>query len=275
MSKKGPRRQKKGKKPGKKKVAPKAGHKLAGFGKRKISLGAGRKKEDVVPSGILGFDELVEGGFERNSMVLVGGDSGTGKTIFCTQYLYPGPRQFHEPGLLLSFSEPKVMLYKQAAKFKWNLDALEKQGLFSFEMMAPQNMAEIVKEGGGRVFDLIDSLHVKRMVLDSISSYALLFESDYKRMEAMLALFSLLRGLSCTTLIILQKPMAPHGFDRTREEFLTDGVVHLYNLPISGARQRAIEAFNMRNLKTSNKVCAFEIGGQGITVFPEQQVVFQ
>ena len=220
MSKKGPRRQKKGKKPGKKKVAPKAGHKLAGFGKRKISLGAGRKKEDVVPSGILGFDELVEGGFERNSM-------------------------------------------------------LEKQGLFSFEMMAPQNMAEIVKEGGGRVFDLIDSLHVKRMVLDSISSYALLFESDYKRMEAMLDLFSLLRGLSCTTLIILQKPMAPHGFDRTREEFLTDGVVHLYNLPISGARQRAIEVFKMRNLKTSNKVCAFEIGGQGITVFPEQQVVFQ
>ncbi len=46
--------------------------------------GAGKQRVIArVPTGIPGFDSLVAGGFERNGIVLVGGDSGTGKTIFC------------------------------------------------------------------------------------------------------------------------------------------------------------------------------------------------
>jgi KaiC/GvpD/RAD55 family RecA-like ATPase len=37
--------------------------------------------EDRVPTGIEGFDDLIEGGVPRGSLVLLAGDAGSGKTI--------------------------------------------------------------------------------------------------------------------------------------------------------------------------------------------------
>src|SRR3989338_7073254 len=48
------------------------------------------KKEDTnkrVPTGIKKFDKLIEGGFEYDSVNLVAGGSGSGKTIFAMQFL--------------------------------------------------------------------------------------------------------------------------------------------------------------------------------------------
>ena len=43
-----------------------------------------------IPSGIKNFDRLVEGGFEENSVNLVVGGSGSGKSIFAIQFLIEG-----------------------------------------------------------------------------------------------------------------------------------------------------------------------------------------
>jgi archaellum biogenesis ATPase FlaH len=43
-----------------------------------------------VATKIKGFDQLVEGGFPKGSSIMVRGSTGTGKTIFCLQYLYQG-----------------------------------------------------------------------------------------------------------------------------------------------------------------------------------------
>lgn len=48
-----------------------------------------------VSSGISGLDKLVEGGYPRNSVVLISGGPGTGKTTFALQYIYSGARGFH------------------------------------------------------------------------------------------------------------------------------------------------------------------------------------
>jgi hypothetical protein len=37
---------------------------------------------DRVPTGIEGFDRLIEGGIPRGSLVLLAGNAGSGKTIF-------------------------------------------------------------------------------------------------------------------------------------------------------------------------------------------------
>ena len=52
-----------------------------------------------IPSGIPGLDEMVEGGFEKNSSVLVIGGGGSGKTIFGTQFLLEGIEKFNETGI--------------------------------------------------------------------------------------------------------------------------------------------------------------------------------
>ena len=45
-----------------------------------------------VATGIPGFDELVEGGLPEGRAFLVSGGTGTGKTIFATQFLINGAK---------------------------------------------------------------------------------------------------------------------------------------------------------------------------------------
>jgi KaiC/GvpD/RAD55 family RecA-like ATPase len=49
---------------------------------------------EKVPTGIPGFDQLVQGGFNKRSVNLIAGGPGCGKTIFCLQFLWEGITQF-------------------------------------------------------------------------------------------------------------------------------------------------------------------------------------
>ena len=39
-----------------------------------------------ISSGIPGLDKLIEGGFKKNSINLIAGEPGSGKTIFAVQF---------------------------------------------------------------------------------------------------------------------------------------------------------------------------------------------
>ncbi len=43
-----------------------------------------------VPSGIVGLDEVMEGGFRQHTVTVIVGASGTGKSTFAMQYLLQG-----------------------------------------------------------------------------------------------------------------------------------------------------------------------------------------
>jgi circadian clock protein KaiC len=45
---------------------------------------------DRIKTGIPGFDDIISGGIPRNSITLISGPPGAGKTILCLQYLYQG-----------------------------------------------------------------------------------------------------------------------------------------------------------------------------------------
>ncbi|MDK2948373.1 MAG: hypothetical protein PWQ63_1533, partial [Methanolobus sp.] len=45
-----------------------------------------------VNSGISGLDEMLRGGFFKGTANVVSGDSGTGKTIFGTQFIVEGAK---------------------------------------------------------------------------------------------------------------------------------------------------------------------------------------
>jgi circadian clock protein KaiC len=59
-------------------------------------------KNDRVPTGINGLDEMLNGGFLEGSAVLVRGAPGTGKTSLALQFLVSGATQYDEAGLLIN-----------------------------------------------------------------------------------------------------------------------------------------------------------------------------
>ena len=128
------------------------------------------------PSGIPGFDELTEGGYEIGSINLVAGPTGCGKTTFIMQFLNNGAVQYNEPGVLISFEEPKDGIYAHMLRFGWDFAALKQQGLFAIITYKPHEVKKLIDEGGGFIWDAINSIGAKRLVVDSLSSYSMLFE---------------------------------------------------------------------------------------------------
>lgn len=59
-----------------------------------------------IPSGIIGLDEVIEGGFRDNTVTVILGASGTGKSTFAMQYLLAGldNGDLRESNTLFSYS---------------------------------------------------------------------------------------------------------------------------------------------------------------------------
>jgi len=231
------------------------------------------KKADRVPSGIDGLDEMIEGGFERGSVILVCGDAGSGKTTMALQFLYNGATKYGEPGIFITFEESRKSVYKHALPYGWDLKKLEEKGVFAFVEYKPQQIAEIIKGGSSTVRDAIDSIGAKRIVIDSLTSYSLLFKTPCEAREASLALFNRLREWECTSMIV-SEIILQFGSRRGEAgvEFLSDSVLLLYYARQQDMKVRALEILKMRGTKHSDKICPFKFSERGIVVFPKDSV---
>ena len=59
-------------------------------------------------TGILGLDEILNGGLPKYALTLLAGTSGTGKTLLTFQWLFNGVKQ-GENGIYISVTEPLSM----------------------------------------------------------------------------------------------------------------------------------------------------------------------
>ena len=89
---------------------------------------------DRVITGIKGLDEMLGGGFLRETANLVEGAPRTGKTTLGMQFIYNGIMQANEPGIIITFEEFPRQYYHDAAAFGWDFQALEKKGLLKIIM---------------------------------------------------------------------------------------------------------------------------------------------
>ena len=87
-----------------------------------------KQKSNRVPTYIPNFDTLINGGFKKNSINLIVGGAGSGKTIFTLQFLVNGILKHNETGLYITFEEKKDEIYDNMSVFGWDLAKLEKQG---------------------------------------------------------------------------------------------------------------------------------------------------
>ena len=230
------------------------------------------QKIERTPTGIPGLDDVIEGGLKKDSITLVGGCAGSGKSIFAMQFLINGILKYNEPGVYVTFEEDKQEVYGDMLRFGWDFAELEKQEKFAFIRYTPEQVGKVLKTGGGIIRDIIGKINAKRIVIDSISAFTLLHKDELEKREACLDLFKILRRWKCTTLVVGQYYAAEERHESTAVEFEVDGIIWLYNIKKEDIRTRAVEVFKMRGTKHSAKIFPFEISDEGITIYPEQSV---
>lgn len=225
-----------------------------------------KKENERLSSGIQGFDKNIGNGFKKNSVNLVVGGSGSGKTIFSVQFLMAGLLE-GERVMYITFEEKKKEFYENMGKFGWDLESYEKKGKFFFLEYSPEKVQTMLEEGGGAIESIVLKYNISRIVIDSITSFALLFEQELKRREAALNLFSIIRNWKCTSLLTLEdeKPETEGGV-ASSIEFEADSIIVLYFVRRKIRRERFIEVLKMRGTKHSTEIHPFNITDKGISV---------
>src|SRR3989338_5597971 len=184
-------------------------------------------------TGIPGLDELIEGGFPEGSSILLSGAAGTGKSIFCLQYLYYGAKELGEPGVYITLEEGPHNLWWNMQRFKWDLLPLERDNLlkiYKFEPGDDENVtpAEQIK----RIVDKAKEIGAKRMVIDSISAFTYWYSEETKIRKVIYQLIEELHKINCTTILSCEVKGGKKDYSMFGvEEFLVDGLLMLYFFP--------------------------------------------
>ena len=97
-----------------------------------------------VPFGIAELDRLISGGVIKNSINLVAGSAGAGKSIFALQFLVNGIKKYGEPGVYITFEEKKKKTYEEMLEFGWDLAKLEKEGKFAYLEYTPEQVKKVL-----------------------------------------------------------------------------------------------------------------------------------
>src|SRR3990172_13244482 len=213
-----------------------------------------------VPSGVVGLDELIGGGFPRGTVVLVLGRPGTGKTILASQFLYKGFSQFAENGIFVSLDESKEHFLSEMLKFGWDFKKAEEEGKFFFIDATRLSRIAILKEKmlkeetsslRGKELQIdklieelqgkIKQINAKRVVLDTLASLFYRFLDPIERRTAGVDLIEALSDLGATVLVTTE--LSQLGLERklSDEEFLVHGVIMMQTLFSGGTTTRALQ----------------------------------
>lgn len=234
-------------------------------------------------TGVPGFDELLDHGIPKGSAVLVAGGAGSGKTIFCLQTLmYHASRG--EKCFYMSFEESEKRLIGHMKDFGWDPEKSIKQDKLKIQRLSPFDItrsveAMLAKEKGELLIDLEPvvlpgDFEPDFVVVDSLTAVASAFtgtESSYRLYIEQLFRFFEERG--STSFLITETKQSPEIYSTTGvEEFLADGVIVMHNIERGDIRENAIEILKMRGEKHQKKKVAMKITGEGIIVYPSQDV---
>jgi circadian clock protein KaiC len=237
----------------------------------KSSSGSPKIAKDRIPTGIPGLDELMQGGLKKKSMTLVVGGPGSGKSTFAMQFLISGIEKYDEPALYISFEQTEKELIEDFDTL-WNLKKKIKDKKLNVLNYTPEQVEKVLEVGGGSVRDIIESLGIKRIVIDSLTSFSYLNTDQLAKRKATHDLFQAIKKWDCTAILIAEQEPDPEKRNPTVEEFEVDGVILLYNMRRGDVRERALEIFKMRSTKHSAKLFPLMIGDNGLVIYPDQTV---
>lgn len=218
-------------------------------------------------SGIPGLDRMLKGGIPKDSTLLVAGESGAGKSTLGMQFLYVGATQYNEPGMLISFEENKASITRNVASLGWDLEMAEREKKIIVLEYPPQEVGHFMAQEV-IIHDAIEEYGIKRVVIDCITTFALMYETEHKQREEVTKLVGKLKRWGCTVMLTSEVEEETKGDMKARFglETICDGVIYIYNTKQADSRSRQLEVYKMRGTSHETKVVPMKFTNAGISV---------
>ena len=222
-----------------------------------------KMKNERVPTGIYGLDDLMGGGFRENTINVIRGGTGVGKTTIALQHSL-NAIDHGEKILFISFEMSEKQILRDCIDIGWDdiKNHIEKNNLkiiniFGEDLTFPSlDLAEMIKT----------SLppNCKRVVIDPLTYPT--FYSDKENRKSLSTIFQELRKVG-TSLIVIEEPANGTDNISAMPLFLADTVIHLQNLGFGELYDRTLRITKHRGSKHGDSLYPYSIEtGLGVVV---------
>ena len=236
---------------------------------------------EKLETGIVGFDDIANGGLPKGRTTLVAGTAGSAKTVFSAQFLVRGITEADEGGVFVTFEETPDDVRKNLLAFGWDIPAFEAAGKWAFVDVSPRPDEQVVVSGEfdlgallARIEHAVQKVGAKRVSVDSIAAVFGKFEQQAIIRRELLRLASALKQIGVTAILTAERSeeygdIARYGI----EEFVADNVIILRNVLEIEKRRRTMEILKFRGTDHQKGEFPFTISSKrGIVGVPLSMV---
>ncbi len=215
-----------------------------------------------ITSGNGELDAMCGGGFFRDSIILVSGATGTGKTLMVTAFTAGGIEQ-GERCLTFCFEESREQFFRNAAGWGFDFEELERKGHLKVVTDYPEIMP--LEDHLLRMKAIIDEFKPNRVAVDSLSALERVSGTRSFR-EFIIGLTAFVKHQEMAGLFTSTTPSLLGGTSVTEAHISTicDSIILLRYVEIYGEMRRGLTVLKMRGSSHDKEIREFMIDGSGM-----------
>jgi len=212
-----------------------------------------------LPTGIEGFDRMLHGGVFNDSITLIEGSSGIGKTTLCLQFCIANASQ-GKKALFLSFEEPLGQIQRHVKNY--NIDLSELGDRLVIESYVPESLTPL--QYYSLLRDIIEKHKPSILAIDSITAIQHTYpESDFIIFMRYLQLLCKEKTL---TVFITSSTGTIENATRSGVSSLADNIILMQYYALKDRMAREILIIKTRGSPHEKRLMTFEITDRGIVV---------
>ncbi len=218
-------------------------------------------------SGIADLDAMLGGGIPEGDSLLIAGPSGSGKSVFATQFIAEGLRQ-GEPGIVAIFEERPEEYSGRAATLGMDFETPQDDGKLNILYLRPLDLS--VDETMREIIDAVERTSAKRLVIDSLAGFELAlapgFREDFR--ESLYRMIGALTRTGVTTVstVALVESFTELALSPYSISFLSDDIIRLRYVEIDGQLRKVLMVVKMRGGNHSKDICEYAITSEGLQI---------
>jgi circadian clock protein KaiC len=217
-----------------------------------------------VSTGITTLDEMCGGGYFKDSIILITGATGTGKTLMVSKFLENGC-QNGERAILFAYEESRQQLTRNASSWGTDFDRWESSGILKIICVYPESLGledhlQVIKSE-------IAEFKPSRIAIDSLSALARGVSNNTFR-QFVIGLTGFVKQEEITGLFTntTDQFMGSHSITESHISTITDTIILLQYVEIRGQMSRAINVFKMRGSYHDSRIREYIITERGAQI---------
>lgn len=217
-----------------------------------------------VSSGVPKLDEMCGGGFFKDSIILVTGATGTGKTLLVSKFLETGCKS-GERALLFAYEESRAQLSRNASSWGIDFEDMEQKGLLRIICAYPESAGledhlQIIKSE-------IADFKPSRIAIDSLSALDRgVSNNAFRQFVIGVTGFAKQEELTGFFTNTTDQFMGSNSITESHISTITDSIILLQYVEIRGEMSRALNVFKMRGSWHDKGIREYVITEQGAEI---------